>query len=194
MMAAADVWLKSGRKVTVGGRELILMPLPLTRLYKVLDWLEEASKDVIKETITAESKEIPNPLILIGRVLNKVDMPVLINEIFSAPKDPDTREPLNKGISKEFFEEYLDIATAHKIAKAFFEINELGDILKNLQSLPLVKELNKAASLTFGIPSLNSLQQSMDTPQSKQEGSLSPKSTDSLTPANSEELESGRVN
>lgn len=185
-----EVWLKTGRKVTVGGRELTMMPLPLRRLYSVGSWLENNATDVVKETIAATNEgEVPNPMVLVARVLMRVDVAELAYAIFSLPKDPETGEQINKGLSKEFFDDYLDTPTAQKLFKEFIEINDLESLIKNLQSLPVVKKLMEASSLTFGIPFLSSLQQSTASTQNKPEGSPSPKSTDSSTPITEESLE-----
>lgn len=186
-----DVWIKKGKKVTVGGRELTMMPLPLTRLFKIVGWLEENSNDVIKSALDRESKEIPNPMVLIVRVFNKIDLSEVALDIFSFPKDPDTGEQINKNLTKEFFDIYLDIPTAHTLVKMFGQLNEVEEIIKNLQSLPIVKGVLEMMSPIFGIPFLNSLQQNMGSHQSKPEGSHSLKSTDSSTPVNIEGLEAG---
>lgn len=192
-MSSLDVWIQKGKKVTIGGRELIMMPLPLTRLFKVVNWLEENSNEVIKEAVKAESKEIPNPMVLIVRVINKIDLSAVALEVFSFPKDPDTGEPLNKGLTREFFETYLDIPTAHTLVKTFGQLNEVEELIKNLRSLPIVKGVLELTSPIFGIPFLNSLHQSISSPQSKPEGSPSLKSTDSSTHVNTEEQGFGKT-
>lgn len=176
-----EVWLKKGKSITVGGRELLMMPLPLTKLFSIGSWLEENSNEVIHETIkSTEPGKVPNPLVLVTKVLNKVDTSELALTIFSYPKNPETGELLNKGLSKQFFDDYFDIPTAHEAYKLFVELNQLEELIKNLQSLPVIKKLMEAASLTFGIPYLSSLQQNMDSTQSASEGSRSRKSTDTL--------------
>lgn len=184
--SSLDVWLKSSRKVTVGGRELFMMPLPLTKLYAIGRWLELNANDVVKETITAtEPGEIPNPMVLVARVLLKVDVNEIALQIFSLPKNPDNGEQVNKGLTKEFFDDYFDMPTAQLVFKEFVELNDIGNLIKNLQSLPVVKKLMEASSLTFGIPFLNSLRLSTDSNPNKLEGSPSPKSTD-LSPQTTE--------
>jgi hypothetical protein len=178
-----DVWLKRGKTVNVGGRDLVMLPLPVTRLFKVMYWLEENANDVIRDTIqTTEPGKVPNPMVLVTRVLAKVDMSQVIFDVLIYPKNPDTKKPINEGLTKEFVEEYLDIPTANALVKAFVQLNEIEDIIKNLQSLPVVKKLMEAASLTFGIPYLSSLQQSTGSAQTQSEGSRSLKSTDTLEP------------
>jgi hypothetical protein len=176
-----EVWLQRGRKVEVGGRELYMMPLPLTQLFSVGKWLEENSGDVLQETIkNTEPGKVPNPLVLVTRVLMKVDMSEVALKIFSYPRNPDTKECLNGELTKDFFDEYLDIPTAHRLFNDFIALNQLEELLKNLQSLPVIKKLMEAASLTFGIPYLSSLQQSTDSTPNGLEGSHSHKSMDSL--------------
>jgi hypothetical protein len=179
-MSSIDVWLKRGKKVEIGGRDLYMMPLPLSKLIGVGTWLEESSNDVVSETLkNVEPGKVPNVMVLVAKVLNKVNVSQVAFEIFSLPKDPETRESVNKNLSKEFFDEYLDIPTANILVKTFVELNDIPEIIKNLQSLPVVKRLSEAASLTFGIPFLNSLLQNTVSTQTKPEGSLFPKSTDS---------------
>ena len=173
-----DVWLKKGKPVVIGGREFIMLPLPVSRLFKVMNWLEENANDVISDVVkNTEPGKVPNPMVLVTRVLSKVDTSQVIFDILSYPKDPDTKQCINKEISKEYIEEYLDIPTAHSIVKVFIELNEIPDIIKNLQSLPVIKKLTDIASFVFGIPFLNSLRLSTDSTQSVSEGSHSPKST-----------------
>lgn len=185
-----DVWLKRGKRVTVGGRELIMMPLPLRRLYGLGSWLEENSSEVIKEII-ASGSAAPNPLAMVARVLARVNVSEVCYLIFSIPRDPDTGEQINKNISVEFFDEYLDVPVAQELFKQFIELNELENLIKNLQSLPVVKKLMEASSLAFGIPFLNSLQLSTASSQNKPEGSQFLKSTDSSTQPTSERQETG---
>lgn len=168
----------------------MLMPLPLNRLHSVLKWMETNSVDVIREVVAAsEENTVPNPMMLVARVLLRVDVPEVAFNIFSGPKDPETGEQINKGLSKEWFEEYLDAPTAKMCFEKFVEINDIENLIKNLQSLPVVKKLMEVSSLTFGIPFLNSLRQSTDSAQTKPEGSPSLKSTDSLTPITDGNLE-----
>src|SRR5579885_1669377 len=134
---ALDVWLKRGKTVNVGGKDLYMMPLPIKKLFAIGYWIEENSKDVIQEAINNfEPGQQLNPLVLVVRVLSKIDVSHLAYQIFSIPKDPITKEQVNKDISVEFFEDYLDIPTAHLVAKTFIELNDVEEIIKNLQSLP----------------------------------------------------------
>ena len=167
-----------------------MMPLPLSRLYSIGTWLETNATDVIKETIAAtRSGEVPNPMTLVARVLLRVDVSELVLNILTLPKNPETGKQINEGLTREFFDDYLDVPTAQDLFKQFIELNDLENLIKNLQSLPVVKKLMEASSLTFGIPFLSSLQQSTDSTQNKSEGSHSPKSTDSSTPTTVESLE-----
>jgi hypothetical protein len=190
-----DVWLSRGKKVNIGGRDLIMMPLPLSKLVAIGNWLEETCNDVVADILgeIRKGKEAPNPLALVTKVLLRIDMSQTALIIFESPKDPLTRSPVNKDLTREFFEEYLDIPTSKDLFLKFIEINQIEDLIKNLQSLPMAKKLIEIWTLTFGIPYLSSLQQSMVSPQDKLEGSLSHKSTDTLTPATSEELGLGSM-
>lgn len=185
-----EVWLKSGKKVTIGGRELWLMPLPLTRLYSIGSWLETNATEVLKEAVAqTKAGEVPNTMALVAKILLRVDVAELAFTIFNNPKDPETRERVNKGISKEFFEDYLDLKNAHTLFMEFVQLNDIENLIKNLQSLPMVKKLMEASSLTFGIPFLNSLPQSIASAQIRSEGSRSHRSTDTLMPLSEENLD-----
>lgn len=180
MPNALDVWLKRGKKIEVGGKSLWMMPLPLSKLYPVFDWIEENATDVVNDFVkSAEPGKAPNPLVLVTRVLSRVDLPSLAANIFSFPKNPDTNQPLNEVLTKEFFDDYLDIPTAQNLVQMFMDLNDLPNLIKNLQSLPVTQKVMEAASLTFGIPYLNSLLANTGLTQSKLEGSPSRKSIDS---------------
>jgi len=174
------IWLKVGQKVTVGGRELYMMPLPLRKLYGIGDWIEEQSKGVLSEVASDVSpgKSI-NPLVIISKVMTKIDVSELAVIIFNFPKDPDSGNLINPPTDKAFFDEYLDIPTAHQLFIKFIEMNQLEELVKNLRSLPVVKKLMEAASLTYGIPFLNSLPNATTSNRTQLEGSQSPKSTNS---------------
>ena len=175
-----DLWLSRGKKVQVGGRELIMMPLPLVRLKQIGHWLEDNCDELVQE-VRKEVRaggSVPTALSMVTRILLKVNVTEVIFGIFSLPRDPITKEQVNKDISVEFFEEYLDIPTSHAIYLAFVELNQLEKLVKNLQSLPIAKELMTAGMSTFGIPFLSSLQQSTGSPQKTSEGSPTHKSID----------------
>jgi hypothetical protein len=154
------------------------MPLPLRRLYGIGTWLEENAADVIHESV-ASGVQTPNPLSLVARILMRVNVSEMAYQVFSIPKDPDTGEHVNKGLTVEFFDEYLDVPTAQNLFNTFIELNEIENVIKNLQSLPVTRKLMEVSSYAFGIPFLNSLQQNTVSPQSKLEGSQSPRSMDS---------------
>jgi len=169
-----------------------MMPLPLTRLVNVLHWLEENANEVVIDTVrNSEPGHVPNPMVLVTKVITRVDFPQVVCDVFSFPKDPDTKEQVNKDLSREFFEIYLDIPTAHMLVKEFVELNQIPDLIKNFQSLPIANKLMEAASIMFGIPYLNSLQQSTSSAQTKSEGSPSHKSTDTSEPVTTEERDLG---
>lgn len=188
-----EVWLARGAKVTVGGRELILMPLPLSRLHSMAAWLEVNANDVVQEVLAtmSTSKKNPNPFEMVSKVLLRINVSEVVFELFCWPKNPETGELLNSSLTKEFFDDYLDVPTAHEIFQKLVQLNELGALLKNLQSLPVIKKLWEAATLTYGIPFLNSFQLSTDFPLNKQENSPFPKSTDMSQPATTETLGNG---
>ena len=168
------------------------MPLPLAKLISVIAWLEENANDVVLEVVkSGQPNNIPNPMVLITKVMSRVNFPEVVYDVFSYPKDPDTKEPINKKISKEFFEEYLDIPTAHHLVKEFAAINQVEELIKNFQSLPITKKAMEAVSIMFGIPYLNSLQQNTVSTQTPSEGSQSHKSTDTSKPITSAAPESG---
>ena len=188
-----EVWMKKGTKITVGGRELILLPLPLSNLIAIGHWLEDNCNDVVQEIVVdlKKGEQAPNPFSLIAKVLLRVNVSQIALVMFDSPKDPLTKKKLNDGLTVEFFEEYLDIPTAHELFNKFVEINQLEDLIKNLSRLPLVKKLIEAGTLAYGIPFLNSLQPSTVSAPKESEGSLSHRSMDTSTPATSEEQEAG---
>lgn len=190
-----DLWLKKGSKVMVGGRELILMPLPLAKLVSIGHWLEENCNEVVQEILEEirKGKETPNPLALVTKVLLRVDMAETALLLFEFPKDPLSRKHINTDLTKEFFEEYLDIPTSQELFRKFVEINQLEELLKNLQSLPLAKKLIEVWTLAYGIPYLSSLQPNMGSVQEKSEGSLSHKSTATSEPATTGEQDPGSL-
>lgn len=175
-----EIWLKRGQKVTVGGRDLYLMPLPLQRLYGIGEWIEEQSKGVLNEAVAEiEPGKSINPLVIISKVMAKIDVSELAVIIFALPKDPETGKPINPPLTKEWCDSYIDIPTAHELFMKFIAMNQLEELIKNLRSLPVVKRLMEAADLTYGIPFLNSLPRNTDLNQTQLGGSLSHKSTNS---------------
>lgn len=188
-----DAWLSRGKKVQIGGRELTMMPLPLSRLVGIGHWLEENCNDVVQEILSdmRSGKAAPNPLGMITQVLLRVDLSETALMIFGLPKDNDGN-PINKNLTKQFFEDYLDIPTAHDLFNVFIEVNDLPNLVKNLQSLPIVKQVMEAWTLTFGIPFLTSLHQNTDLAQKTSGGSPTLKSTDMSMPNTSERQEAGK--
>lgn len=174
-----EKWLSTGKKVSVGGRELIMMPLPLRKLHGLGVWLETTTREQFLSRLK-EPDALQDPFIVLKEILVKVDLSDLCMEIFST-KDP-AGKLINEGISEEFFDEYLDAPTVKNLVKAFVEVNEIEEIIKNLSSLPIVKGMVEAMSLTFGLPFLKSLLPSTDSAQTQSEGSLSRRSTDTSRP------------
>jgi hypothetical protein len=193
-MSLTDVWLARGKKINIGGRELTLMPLPLSRLVQIGHWLQDNCNAVVQEVLyeMKAGGDAPNPLALVSRVLLRVDISEVALELFSIPKDAEGK-PLNPNLSKEFFSENLDIPTAHELYNKFVELNQLESLVKNLQSLPVVRKILDAAMTTFGIPYLNSLPLSTNLDQKTSEGSPIPKSTDTLEPTTFEKQETGNT-
>jgi hypothetical protein len=187
-----EKWLARGRKIMIGGKEFILMPLPLKRLYEVGVWLSENCNDVVQEVLASKNIKNINPMDMATKVLLRVDMSVIAYDLLIRAKNPETGKSINDGLTREFLDEYLDTVAAQEFVKTFVEINELPNLIKNLQRLPVVQELMEIASSTFGRPYLNSLLPNTDSTQTLSEGSRSPKSTDTSTAATSNEQESGK--
>jgi hypothetical protein len=186
-----DIWLSRGKKVAIGGREFMLVPLPLKRLYEIGTWLEENCNDVVKEVLaTAKNSSDVNPFGMVTKVLLRVNANVIVYQLLSRPKNPDTGEPLNT-ITQDFIDEYLDPPTAQEFFKVFIEINQLEDLIKNLQRLPVIRRLMEVALDTFGLRYLNSLLPSTDSVPKTSEGSLSPRSTGTSTAATTDGSASG---
>ena len=98
-----DVWLKKGEKIQIGGRELILMPLPLSRLVEIGHWLEENAggvQDIILEEYRSVGEVPKNPLWLVAKVLLRVDTSQVALEILGRTKKPGTKELLNPEIGR----------------------------------------------------------------------------------------------
>ena len=186
-----DKWLARGKPIMIGGREFLVMPLPLTRLHELGIWLETNCKEVVREFFADAKAEKPNPLVMVSKVLMRVDTAEVIHNLLITPKNPETREPINS-VTLDFISEYLDVPSAHEFYTAFVEVNDLESLLKNLQRLPIVKNLMEAASLTFGIPFLSSLEQSTVSHQKRSEGLPSRKSTATSAPVSTGAQEAGK--
>lgn len=187
-----EKWLARGRKITIGGREFTMMPLPLKRLHEVGIWLTENCNDVVQEVLSARELKAVNPMDMATKVLLRVNVSEIVFDLLSKPKNPDTGESINTGLTLEFIDEYLDPPTAQEFVTKFVEINELSNLVKNLRRLPVVQQLMDVASSTFGLPYLNSLLPNTDSTPTLSEGSHSPKSTVTSTAATSREQEGGK--
>jgi hypothetical protein len=176
-------WLGKGKRVSIGGKEFLVMPLPLKTLYDVWDWLEQNCKDTIQEVLEEmkTSTTAPNALELIGRVLRRVNLVDVAHHVLTITKNPETGKPLNE-VSKEFLMEYLDLPSSKEFAVVFVEVNQLEDMIKNLQRLPIAQKVMDLVQTTLGLPFLNLLQQNMDSLQQKSGSSPSNKS-DSISGA-----------
>lgn len=187
-----EVWLSTGEKVTVGGRELHLMPLSLSKLRKYGELLQNRTTPVYLETIVkGEQLDI---MALAGRVINDLEfLGEMCFEMFSAFKDPDTGELLNKDLTKEFFTEYLDPPSLRKIVVGVIKVNELEETIKNLFDLPGAKEIMRALIPVFGLGLLNSSLQSTDSVPSRSGNSPSPSSTDTSPRTTTDSQGDGRA-
>src|SRR5271170_4508801 len=186
-----EVWLASGQKVKIGGKEFMLTPLPLRHLVALGKWLEENCNDVVKGVIAqAKASTEMNPFGMVTEILLRVNLNDIIFMLLSKPKDPDTGEPINK-ITKEFVDDYLDTVSARSFIQAFITVNDLEELIKNLRRLPIIEKLMDAAMSTFGLPYLNSLQPNTDLTQSTSEGSPSLKSTATSAEGTTEKPDSG---
>jgi len=184
-----DIWLSTGEEVSVGGKNLIMRPLPLSKLRKISAWLREAATEEVMGVIREQKKDA-NPFRMAASLMSKINMTDLCMELFATPKDLEG-ELVNPGLTREFFEEHVDLPTARRVIGTFIKVNELEETLKNLQSLPVVRQIMEALTLTFGQPFLSSLQRSTDLLPGRSAGSPSPRSTDTLRDAVSETLENG---
>jgi len=189
MPNSIDTWLASGMKVAIGGRELVMMPLPLSYIHRLLEGFQ---KGVLKSLGALDVQKGGNALMeLIQGTLSNLDISGTCFELFSFPKHPGTKTPLNADISKEFFEDYLDTPTLRRIIQTFIKANELEETLKNLQSLPGVQAMVTALTVTLGQEYLNSVQASMALALGRSDDSLSPSLQDILPDTASEPPASG---
>lgn len=188
------VWLGHGKKVNIGGRDFLLLPLPLKRLHEIGKWLEENCNEVVQEVLATarNKKEAADPFGMVTKVLLRVNANQIVYELLAAPKNPETGQPIND-ITKEFVDEYLDPISAQEFFKTFVSVNDLDNLIKNLRRLPMVEKLLEVASSTFGLPYLSSLLPSTASAQSKSEGSPSPKSTVMSMPGTSDTQEGGKT-
>jgi len=177
-MDSMKFWLELGEEVAVGNRKLRLMPLPLSRLRRLADSLDETVQNKIKQI--AKAGETPDLWGFIASLLRSVDAVGACHSLFSSPIDPDTGKPVNPDLTREFFEEYLDTPTLRRIVRAFIKVNELEETVKNLSDLPGMQKILEALVTTFGLASLKSLQQSMDSVPSRSGDSPSPRSISTL--------------
>lgn len=168
-----ELWLQQGREIRIGPKTFTLLPTPIAKLQGIQNWLDDTTKGVLLQALKDE--DTPSPWGLVANVLMQVDVYDLCMKIFER-KHPETGEPINKGLTRKYLEEYLDTPTTRQIILAFIEINELEEALKNLQSLPVVGSLMEALKTTFGLPFLKHLQQNTDSLPKTSEGSVSPSS------------------
>lgn len=177
-----DVWLQTGRKVNVRGRELILMPLPLKHLKIALESIESVTKDFVKDFVIKADRGELDFMSIARDVLNSFNSTDVAYSVFMLSKDPETGASLNKDLTKEWLEDNLDLPTMRRLIVEFVEVNEIEDTLKKAQDLPMLKGVVDALMMTYGIALLKSSPQSMDSHPDKSEISPSPKSTDTANP------------
>lgn len=185
---ALELWLQKGKPINIGPKEFILFPLPLTEFSKVQNWIDGTTKDVLLEALKDE--KTPSPWSLIADVLKQVDVYELCLSVFST-RHPETDETINKDLTREYLERYLDTPTIQKIILEFIKINDLEEAIKNLQRLPMVGSLMEALKSTFGLPFLTHLATSTDSPLGKSEGLASPKSSNTSGVATGDTQASG---
>lgn len=187
---ALELWLQQGRPIPIGPKEFFLFPTPLAEFSKVQKWIDGTTKDMLIKAL--EEKDTPSPWGLIADVLKQADVYELCLSLFST-RHPETDEPINKGLTREYLEKYLDTPTTQKIILAFIEINDLGEALKNLQRLPMVGSLMEALKTTFGLPFLTHLAANTDSLTGKSEGSVSPKLSNTSGGATGDTQEIGQL-
>ena len=155
------VWLESCGKVEIGGKEVHIAPLPISRLRKVAEYLGEKTEAKFVDLIRSQQLN-PNAMRFVSELLSSLDVSEIVYNLLTTSKDPDTGETINGWLTKDWLEEYLDAPAVKRIYIEFVKINELEEILKNLQSLPVARRLLENLTSTFGIALLSSLQPNMD--------------------------------
>lgn len=171
-----DVWLSTGKTVSIGGKEFVMMPFPLGRLRSVMDGLQKEVEQTLRESAKKQDVGSFDPFEFIAEVLRRIDAVKVVYNILSEPKDPFSGEKVNPDLDPEFIETYLDLPTLRKLIVTFVEINELEETLKNLQSLPGIKALLDSTATIFGVGLLSTLQPNMGSVPSRSDGSPSLKS------------------
>lgn len=184
-----EVWLQLGKPVTIGGKEMLVMPLPLPRLREAIVEFDKRIWEMFKE-MREDKVETPNLMQFIVDIINSFDTTELAYKLLTIPKNPETNRPVND-VTKEFLDEYLDIPSMRKLMVTFVEVNEIEGLIKNLQSLPMLKKLMEAATTTYGVKFLNFLQQNTASNLGRSQNSLSPRSTDTSVPDTTGTPESG---
>jgi len=179
-----DIWLETGRKVRIGGRELWMVPLPLGRLKKALEAFDERTKGMIKDFVTEANQGKMDVVKFTMSVLNTYNSTDLVYEILMYGKDPDTGKPLNEDLTKEWIEDNLDIPSLRRLIVDFVEVNEIEEVLKKAADLPSVGIMIQAMTMTYGLGFLKSSQASTALDLGRSETSPSPKSTDTSNAGN----------
>jgi hypothetical protein len=176
-----DVWLSRGKKVELGGRELTMMPLPLSKLRGVQAVLEEKIYERTHELVE-DQKRSPDAMQFIADILKSMDFVDMTYHILADPKRPDDSGPINPGLTKQFVEDYLDTPTLRKLVLTFIEVNELEEVVKGFMSLPGVTKLVEVLMTTFGTTFLASFSRNSISTAGRSQNSPIHSSQDTLQP------------
>lgn len=154
-----------------------MMPLPLSRLRKIQAAIEEKVYERTRDMV-ADQEKTPDLMRFIADILKSLDFIDICYRVFADIKDPDTHESVNKDLTKEFFEEYLDTPTLRRCVMTFVEVNELEEVVRNFRLLPGVDKLIEILTTTFGMTLLSSLPLSTSSALGRSQSSPSPSSSD----------------
>lgn len=171
-----EIWLASGKTVTIGGKEFTMMPFPLGRLRSIMDGFQKEVEQTLQESAKKQDAGSFDPFKFIAEVLRRIDAVKVVHNILAEPKDPFSGEKVNPDLNVEFIETYLDLPTLRKLIVTFVEVNELEETLKNLQSLPGIKALLDSTATIFGVGLLSTLQPNTGSVPSRSDDSPSLKS------------------
>ena len=186
-----DIWLQTGRKVNIRGKELILMPLPLKHLKSALESIESVTRDFARDFVVKADRGELDFMSIARDVLNSFNSTEVAYSVFMLAKDPDTGESLNRDLTKEWLDENLDLPTMRRLIAEFVEVNEIEDALKKARDLPMLKGVVDALMMTYGIALLKSSQPITDSTPGKSLTSPSLSSTDTANPDTGETQENG---
>lgn len=171
-------YCETGKKESIGGKEVVIMPLPISRLKKIAGYLQDHVDAHLTEML-ASQKENPNIMQMVVDVLTAMDVCEIVFHALTTVKNPETGQPFNGDVTKEWLEDYLDIPTIQRLVPVFIEVNELESLIKNYQRLPLLGQIVESLKATFGIALLTSLPANMVSQLERPESSPSLSSMDS---------------